>query len=469
MRCSLISIFILLIIVLPNPSFGQTANALHSSYTDYRHELIKHRRFKHKDVMEIVSSLASPFTVNSVGKSLEGREIKMVSFGEGSVSVLLWSQMHGNESTATMALMDMFNFLQAEDPEFQDLRDRISNNLTVHFIPMLNPDGAQRFQRRNMQGIDINRDALRLQTPEGRTLKVVRDSLDADWGFNLHDQSRYTSTGTKPATISVLAPAYNYPREINEIRGDAISLIAYLSEQIAQFLPEQIGRYGDAFEPRAFGDNIQKWGTRTILVESGGYQADREKQYIRQVNFVLLLLALESIATRSFVEAPHETYFAIPPNRGGLHDLILRNVKYEGIVRDVAFRYQELENEQRDNYYLKGQVSDLGDLSTSSSYEEFDAAGYAVEAGKFGAEPLANGSAAAAISGDLTWKQGHTDFVVLGDYSPFTAPATIRLHSSTPKTTNQSLAIGSNPSLLLKRNGRIEYILVNGHLLKRPK
>ena len=49
---------------------------------------------------------------------------------------------------------------------------------------MLNPDGAERFQRRNAQSIDINRDALRLQTPEGRTLKAVRDRFQPRIGFN---------------------------------------------------------------------------------------------------------------------------------------------------------------------------------------------------------------------------------------------------------------------------------------------
>ena len=55
----------------------------------------------------------------------------------------------------------------------------ILSSLTLHFVPMLNPDGAERFQRRNAQGIDINRDALRLQTPEGRALKAVRDRAAA--------------------------------------------------------------------------------------------------------------------------------------------------------------------------------------------------------------------------------------------------------------------------------------------------
>ena len=63
--------------------------------------------------------------------------------------------------------------------------------MTVHFIPMLNPDGAELFNRHNAIGIDINRDALRLQSPESQLLKKVRDSLDADFGFNLHDQSNF--------------------------------------------------------------------------------------------------------------------------------------------------------------------------------------------------------------------------------------------------------------------------------------
>ncbi|MFY0573591.1 hypothetical protein ACN28S_03785 [Cystobacter fuscus] len=78
----------------------------------------------------------------------------------------------------------------------------------MHALPLLNPDGAERFQRRNAQGIDINRDALALQTPEGRTLKAVRDRLQPALGFNLHDQSWRTAVGDsgRPASISVLAP-----------------------------------------------------------------------------------------------------------------------------------------------------------------------------------------------------------------------------------------------------------------------
>ena len=54
---------------------------------------------------------------------------------------------------------------------------RILSSLTLYVVPMLNPDGAERFQRRNAQGIDINRDALSLQTPEGQAAEAAARPL----------------------------------------------------------------------------------------------------------------------------------------------------------------------------------------------------------------------------------------------------------------------------------------------------
>ena len=62
--------------------------------------------------------------------------------------------MHGDEPTATAALLDIFNFLSAND-SFDSLRKSILQNLEIHFIPMLNPDGAARYQRENAFNIDL--------------------------------------------------------------------------------------------------------------------------------------------------------------------------------------------------------------------------------------------------------------------------------------------------------------------------
>ena len=92
---------------------------------------------------------------------------------------------------------------------------------------MVNPDGAEVFQRRNIVEIDLNRDVFRQQTPEAQILKNVFDSLKAEFGFNLHDQGRDYSAGTSfnPASISFLAPSPDFEKSLTAPRENAMKLI----------------------------------------------------------------------------------------------------------------------------------------------------------------------------------------------------------------------------------------------------
>ncbi|MFZ1809413.1 MAG: M14 family zinc carboxypeptidase, partial [Cyclobacteriaceae bacterium] len=402
-----VSVILFLIIALPG--YSQLNVELHDQYNQYKEGSITTRRFKHEDIMDVIDRLGKDFKVKQVGTSVEWRAIKLVTYGSGPVNVLMWSQMHGDETTATRSIMDVFNWLEADD-EFNDVRSKIKSAITWHFMPMLNPDGASQFTRRNHYGIDINRDAIHQQTPEGRTLKRVRDSLNADWGFNLHDQGRGTSVeGVKPATISLLAPAYDVKKSINEKRGDAMQLTKLMFDQITQYLPGQIGIYDDTFEPRAFGDNIQKWGTRTILIESGGYQDDWEKEYIRKLNFVLLITAAHSISTKSFEKTSVADYQNIPRNgQGRIRELIITNVQYEGLMRDVALDRREVDSEDYRNYYTKGYITDLGDLQTSNAYVTLDASGYEVLPGKVYDQLLESMKELAVLDTDKLFNEGYT-------------------------------------------------------------
>src|SRR5690554_3964400 len=82
-------------------------------YDLHREPTITHRRFKHADIQTLILRHrdSSRLDVTEIGKSVLGKPIYHVRYGEGPQAVLLWSQMHGNEPTATMALMDLFNFL----------------------------------------------------------------------------------------------------------------------------------------------------------------------------------------------------------------------------------------------------------------------------------------------------------------------------------------------------------------------
>ena len=83
----------------------------------YRVQGLDSRRFTHGQYTRLLEPVtrSDRMRVTPLGQSVEGREIRGVSFGTGEVTVLLWSQMHGDESTATMALADILRWV-AESP-----------------------------------------------------------------------------------------------------------------------------------------------------------------------------------------------------------------------------------------------------------------------------------------------------------------------------------------------------------------
>ncbi|HHB79464.1 MAG TPA: peptidase M14, partial [Saprospiraceae bacterium] len=275
-----------------NTIFAQadSSDQLFKKYDNYREKRITHRRFKHHDIEPILLNMKKlpNVEVEEIGRSVENRAIYMVKMGSGKIPVLLWSQMHGDEPTATQALFDIFNFFQKDD-ELNPLRDKILSELTLYFIPMLNPDGAERFTRRNALQIDINRDARRLESPESKILKAMRERTQAKFGFNLHDQQKYYTAGHHPypASITFLAPAYNPAEDMNPVRANAAKLIVQLNNMLQKYIPHSVGKWNDDFEPRAFGELMTKWGTSTVLIESGGYSDDPERQFVRKLNFVI--------------------------------------------------------------------------------------------------------------------------------------------------------------------------------------
>ncbi len=380
------------LIFLSTTAFSQT-NPMHEilnqSYSQFREPELSKRRIKQEDINPLLSRLNDndKFEVSVIGESVKGKPISMVSYGTGPVNVLLWSQMHGDESTATQALFDIFNFLD-DDEILPDIKKMLRGRLSIHFIPMLNPDGAELHQRRNALNIDINRDALRLQTPEGRLLQSVRDSLNADFGFNLHDQSRYYNVeGTpKPASISVLAPAFNQEKDINQVRSRAMQVIVRFNKLLQKYAAGHVGRYSDDFEIRAFGDNIQKWGTSTILIESGGYPDDREKQFIRKLNYMAILDALWSIADDSYLKESVADYEKIPENAQKIFDLKISEVRYKldgnSYLLDIGINRKEIDHDDHRTFFYESTIEDIGDLSTYYGYELFDANGLELVPGK---------------------------------------------------------------------------------------
>ncbi|MBC7745409.1 MAG: carboxypeptidase [Flavobacterium sp.] len=350
-------------------------------FLKYEEKSIINRFFKHSDVISLLNNLdPEKFFLTNLGSSAEGRSINLVKFGIGKTRILLWSQMHGDEPTATMALFDLFNFLQDTD-ERDNLRNSISTNCTLFILPMLNPDGAEIFTRRNVQGIDINRDFLQRQTPEGKVLAACRNDVNPHFAFNLHDQSTIWSAGKSgnPATISLLAPAFDVNLSVNPTREKAIQVISSINKELQQIIPDHVGRFADEYEPRAFGENFQKAGTSTILIEAGGYADDGEKQFIRKVTFTAILKGLEVIASKAYLNEDETNYFSIPKNEKLHFQILLRNCKLNhrgnSYYADIGLVAVERINEDLKSISITYMIEDMGDLSGFNGYEWYDASG----------------------------------------------------------------------------------------------
>ncbi|WP_158837527.1 M14 family zinc carboxypeptidase [Polaribacter sp. L3A8] len=307
---------------LENIYAAQKENTLHGKWITY------------KDIENLFSKYESKFEVSQIGTSEENRPIHQLKIGNGSKKILLWSQMHGNESTGTRALFDLFNcILNSTDAVFS----KILEECTLVFIPMLNPDGAQAYTRVNANNVDLNRDAVNRVATESKLLRSILEEFNPQFCFNLHDQRTIFSVeGTKnPATISFLAPSEEVTRGLTKGRIATMDVIVSMNAMLQSAIPNFVGRYTDEFYPTATGDNFQKLGYNTILIESGHYPDDYDREEVRKYTFYSLLQGLHHIAnTTSFIN--YEDYFNIPNNDIIFYDVIHR---YPDTKNDVAYQY----------------------------------------------------------------------------------------------------------------------------------
>lgn len=323
--------------------------------------------------------------VAEVGRSVEGRPIHRITVGRGDREVLLWSQMHGDEPSATPALLDLAHYLltHAGEPGI----DRLLAELTLRIVPMLNPDGAEAYSRRNAQGIDINRDALNLATPEGRLLKRLRSEHLPILGFNLHDQMRRRTVGDSGvlATVSVLAVVGDAAKTVTPGRRLSLAASTAIAETLQAFIPGGVGRFDDTFSPRAFGDNLTAWGTPVVLIESGGVAPGQSLAELTRLNFVALVASLVELSEDGFAHREPKGYEAIPENNSDVwSDVLVRGGRIlqpggiEPFRADLAFDRLRADRESANCEPAglpRSEITELGDARIFAAGEIRDATG----------------------------------------------------------------------------------------------
>lgn len=326
------------------------------------------------DIEPLIHKLSSDFNTEILGNSEKGSPIYKITIGSGKKRILIWSQMHGNESTGTKVVFDLFKFF-TDSNVASKIKEQILTNCTLVFIPMLNPDGAFAYSRENANDIDLNRDAVDLIAVESVLLRSVLDEFKPDFCLNLHDQRTiFNVEGTKnPATLSFLAPSVDVKRSITQSRKETMSVIVSMNSVLQEVIPNQIGRYTDEFYPTATGDNFQKLGHNTILIEAGHFAGDYERDEIRKFNFIALLEGMNFIAQTNDYSS-YKSYFDIPNNDSKFFDVIYNNAIYtvdgEELLTDlgVLYKYKLVDN-QLERYES---VEKVGDLNGFFGHLEID-------------------------------------------------------------------------------------------------
>lgn len=157
-----------------------------------------------------------PFvTLTEIGKSRQGRPIKMLKIGnsDDQKMIIVLSRQHPPEVTGYLAMESFVETICAES----EMAERFRNEYNVYVVPLVNPDGVDNGHwRHNAGGIDLNRDWEDFNQPETRIIRDFTKSkikvsgskfyLGIDFHSTMHD-IYYTINPEKKGNMPGLVPA----------------------------------------------------------------------------------------------------------------------------------------------------------------------------------------------------------------------------------------------------------------------
>lgn len=354
-----------------------TSSLLKNLFDSHKESSLENRYIHLEHITPLIENLKMSFQVDVIGHSVLGKPIHVIKIGTGPKKILMWSQMHGNESTTTKAVFDICNVFNDGS---NSIIEHILETCTMFLVPMLNPDGSKLYTRHNANNVDLNRDAKNLSQPESRVLRDLFQTFKPDYCFNLHGQRTIFGAGNtaNSATLSFLSPAQDQACSITETRKIAMEVIAATNKVLQEQIPNQIGRYDDAYNDNCVGDTFQTLNCPTILFEAGHFVNDYQREITRFYMFQAILYSIYYISATRITGEGFEPYLNIPENFKNHFDVLIRKAKIikppKAQVVDIAIQYQEILKNNTIEFVPI--VEKIGDLSTYFGHRELSADGF---------------------------------------------------------------------------------------------
>lgn len=377
-------------------TMGIRSEAIWEAYAQFRRSHTNPHEERSADFVASLESLVAEssgaLTMALLGESEEGRPIHRVRFGNGPTQVMIWARQHGDEALCSAALFDFLGLLVY--PEGAEIARVIGKHLTLHVIPIVNPDGVERLTRRNAMGIDINRDGSAQQTREGQAMAKLFNEVKPEVCFTLHDQEPRKSTKDKGNLIAISYQAcpFNKAETLGPNLLRAQRICAAMITELSPWIEGHMSRYEADYMPRSFGDSTSRWGSATVLIESGGWFGTDEEseEYVLKCHLLSLIAGLVSVASGSERSFDPEIYTRLPLEGEALFDLIIHQpltLIGDGsrpMLMDIGINRPD-HHLGVDDWTTK--IKDVGDMSEFEGRRNIDAAGLVATPGLIEVNP----------------------------------------------------------------------------------
>jgi hypothetical protein len=145
--------------------------------------------------IEKLDKKSKNLTVRNIGISQEGRAMpalfftkdKMINSKSKKPIVWIQSQIHGNEPASGEAILALATRLAGE------LGDRVLEKINVIIVSRVNPDGSFAFDRRLANGLDGNRDHVKLESVELQALHHEFNRFNPEVVIDAHEYTPYST------------------------------------------------------------------------------------------------------------------------------------------------------------------------------------------------------------------------------------------------------------------------------------
>ncbi|NCI51027.1 M14 family metallopeptidase [Sediminibacterium roseum] len=218
----------------------------------------------HADVISFLNAIktkSNNIKITSIGKSTGGKDIPLVILSRTGISTpaeakgkfvtYIQANIHGGEVEGKEAMMMMMRDI------LLGKKSHLLDNQVILIVPIYNTDGNDKMakglrpsqenspletgERENGQGLDLNRDGIKMETPESQgMIQNIITAWDPQMSVDLH-----TTNGTWHAYSLTWAPSYQYAGEPSTYNYTNGVMLPFITKTVKE-------KYGMFFSP--YGD-----------------------------------------------------------------------------------------------------------------------------------------------------------------------------------------------------------------------